>query len=201
MKTIPQTGVSRARGWGIGRNGAAFTPVGARRISPDRTAVTGKQHGFLGTKVISPQFSGLIARPRLLGLAAQLSTKRLAVIKAPAGFGKSSLAAAWSEQFQRTGNLVAWLTIDPDDNEPAQFLFYVAQALRSAHEEIGARAIALINETTLINPHAVVSTLINDLVDIDEEVYLFWKTTIGSPIRESTTRLDFLSDMLHLIAT
>ncbi|MGB6586186.1 MAG: hypothetical protein WBE93_09535, partial [Pseudolabrys sp.] len=135
--------------------------------------MTGKQHGFLGTKVISPRFSGLIARPRLLGLAAQLSTKRLAVIKAPAGFGKSSLAAAWSEQFQRTGNLVAWLTIDPDDNEPAQFLFYVAQALRSAHEEIGARAIALINETTLINPHAVVSTLINDLVDIDEEVYLF----------------------------
>ena len=146
---------------------------GARRISPDRSTVTGKQHGFLGTKVISPRFSGLIARPRLLDLAAQLSTKRLAVIKAPAGFGKSSLAAAWSEQFQRTGNLVAWLTIDPDDNEPAQFLFYVAQALRSAHEEIGARAIALINETTLINPHAVVSTLINDLVDIDEEVYLF----------------------------
>ncbi len=150
------------------------TPLSsAHRTSPDRSVLAAKQLEFLGTKVIPPRYSGLIVRPRLLGLAAQLLTKRLAVIKAPAGFGKSSLASAWAEQFQRTGNLVAWLTIDPDDNEPTQFLFYVAQALRSAHEEIGARAIALINETTLINPHAVVSTLINDLMDIDEEVYLF----------------------------
>jgi ATP/maltotriose-dependent transcriptional regulator MalT len=156
----------------------------ARRISPDRSIVGTKQLEFLGTKIISPRYPGLITRPRLLGLAAQLSTKRLAVIKAPPGFGKSSLAAAWSERFQQTGNLVAWLSIDPDDNETCQFLFYVAQALRSAHEEVGARAIALINETTLVDPHAVISTLINDLVDIDKEVYLFledyhWVTDPG----------------------
>jgi LuxR family transcriptional regulator, maltose regulon positive regulatory protein len=60
---------------------------------------------------------------------------------------------------------VAWLTIDPDDDEPPTFLLYVCHALRRACEGVGAPAIDLINESILINPHTIVSTLINDLAD------------------------------------
>jgi LuxR family transcriptional regulator, maltose regulon positive regulatory protein len=133
----------------------------------------GKRFQFLATKLVPPRCEGLIERPRLLGMTSQLAGKRLAVLKAPAGFGKTSLAAAWLRQLQQRGNAVAWLTIDTDDDEPAAFLFYVSHALQRACEGVGAAAIDLIRESFLINPRAIVSTLINDLVDIDDEVYLF----------------------------
>ena len=59
-----------------------------------------------------------------------------------------------------------------DDDEPATFLFYVAHALQRACEGVGTAAIDLIQESFLINPRAIVSTLMNDLADVDDDVYL-----------------------------
>ena len=95
----------------------------------------GKHLPFLATKIVAPRCLGLIDRPRLLTMASHLPGKRLAVIKAPAGFGKTSLAAGWAEWFGRRGSSVAWFTIDPDDDEPSRFLFYVTQAIRRAASE------------------------------------------------------------------
>jgi LuxR family maltose regulon positive regulatory protein len=128
---------------------------------------------FLATKIVPARFRGLVPRPRLLAILSEFPDKRLGVIKAPAGFGKSSLAAAWAEQLEQSGNCVAWLTIDPDDDEATRFLFYVSQALHHACPEVGAGAIGLILENNLIDPTAILSSLINDLAEIDENVYLF----------------------------
>lgn len=132
----------------------------------------GKQLQFLTTKVAPPRCPGLIERPRLVGVTSQLSEKRLAVLKGPAGFGKTSLAVAWLQRLQQSGNAVAWFTIDPDDDDPATFFFYVAHALQRACEGVGTAAIDLIQESFLINPRAIVSTLMNDLADVDDDVYL-----------------------------
>ena len=133
----------------------------------------GRHPQFLTTKVVPPRCEGLIERPRLLDMTSQLSGKRLAVIKAPAGFGKTSLAGVWCKRLQQSGHAVAWLTIDPDDDEPPTFLFYVSHALQRSCEGIGTAAIELIHESFLINPRTVLSNLINDLADIDDEVYFF----------------------------
>jgi LuxR family maltose regulon positive regulatory protein len=133
----------------------------------------GKHLQFLATKVVAPRCPGLIERPRLDGMTAQLPTKRLAVIKGPAGFGKTSLASVWSERLREGGNAVAWLTIDPDDDAPPRFLFYVAQALQRACKALGTAASDMIRESFLAGSDAVMSMLINDLADVDEEVYLF----------------------------
>ena len=133
----------------------------------------GKQVPFLATKVVAPRRPGLIDRPRLLEIASRLPAKRLALIKAPAGFGKTSLAATWCEWLRQGRTAVAWLAIDADDDEPARFLFYLTQAMQRAVPGVGADALDLINETFLINLQAVVSSLINDLADVDDEAYLF----------------------------
>ena len=73
--------------------------------------VGGGQPPFLTTKIVPARPLGLVARPRLLAFLSELSTKRLGVIKAPAGFGKSSLAAAWAEQLEQNGHSVAWLAV------------------------------------------------------------------------------------------
>jgi LuxR family maltose regulon positive regulatory protein len=128
---------------------------------------------FLATKIVPARLGGLVARPRLLAILSELPGKRLGVIKAPAGFGKSSLAAAWAEKLEQSGNCVGWLTIDSDDDEATRFLFYVSQALHHACPDVGAGAIGLILENNLIDPTAILSSLINDLAEIDDDVYLF----------------------------
>lgn len=134
--------------------------------------VGGKQLHFLATKIVPPLCPGLIERPRLLVLTSQLSGKRLVLIKGPAGFGKTSLAVAWLQRLQLSGSAIAWLTIDTEDDEPATFLFYVAHALQRACKGVGTAAIDLIRESFLIDPRAIVSTLLNDLADLDDDVYL-----------------------------
>ena len=133
----------------------------------------GGQVPFLATKIVPARFRGLVARPRLLAILSELPAKRLGVIKAPAGFGKSSLAAAWAEKLEQSGNCVGWLTIDPDDDEATRFLFYVSQALHHACPDVGAGAIGLILENNLIDPTAILSSLINDLAEIEDDIYLF----------------------------
>jgi LuxR family transcriptional regulator, maltose regulon positive regulatory protein len=133
----------------------------------------GSRLHFLATKVVPPRRQGLIARPRLLAAASQLSGKRLAVIKAPAGFGKTSLVTTWLQELQKSGNAVAWLTVDSNDDEPAIFFFYMCHALQRACAKVGLAAIELIRESFLIDPRAILSTLINDLSDVDGEVFFF----------------------------
>src|ERR1700754_1576846 len=130
-------------------------------------------HLFLATKVVPPRLpADLIDRPRLVGLAERAEAKRLTVIKAPAGFGKTSLALVWLERLRANGTRAAWLSLDADDDEPARFLNYLAHALRHACDNVGATAISLTTDAAFVPSHAIVSTLINELVEVDDEVVL-----------------------------
>ena len=62
--------------------------------------------------------------------------------------------------------------IDPDDDEPAAFIFYLCHALHRACETIGTAAIDLIRGRYVMNSRAILSTLVNDLADVDDEIYL-----------------------------
>jgi LuxR family maltose regulon positive regulatory protein len=142
--------------------------------APHPAPAPNRPHLFLATKVFPPRLpAGLIDRPRLVALAGKAEYKRLTVIKAPAGFGKTSLALTWLHQLNASGAFVAWLSLDTEDDEPARFFHHLAQALRNACASVGASALSLTTEASLMPAHSVVSTLINELVDVDDEVYLF----------------------------
>ncbi|OAJ55072.1 helix-turn-helix transcriptional regulator [Paraburkholderia ginsengiterrae] len=140
------------------------------------TEVTPAKHPplVLATKVLPPRLpSGLIDRPRLIRLAEQAESKRLTVIKAPAGFGKTSLALMWVNRLRANGTQVAWLSLDTEDDEPARLLHHLAQALQHACGNVGAAAIGLTTAASLVPAQAVAATLINELVDVEDEVFLF----------------------------
>jgi LuxR family transcriptional regulator, maltose regulon positive regulatory protein len=129
---------------------------------------------LLATKILRPRTApGLIERQRLNELAAQVPEKQLAIIKAGAGFGKTSLALSWAQMLEENGHRVAWFSVDAEDNEPTHFLFYFAHALRHACAELGSEAVSLIGEGPLGLPQTIASALINDLTNIDDEVVLF----------------------------
>src|SRR5882757_9627969 len=180
--SLTPTEIVHFRHWGYPPNGGrTHVDKGEPLIQPQSSSLgigtatlpARGQLPFLATKILPARFGGLVARPRLLAILSELPAKRLAVIKGPAGFGKTSLTAAWAAKLEQSGNCVGWLSIDSDDDEATRFLFYVSQALHHACPDVGAGAIGLILENNLIDPTAILSSLINDLTEIEDEVYLF----------------------------
>ncbi len=129
---------------------------------------------LLTTKVVPPRLpAGLIDRPRLNAFSAQVETRRLTLIKAPAGFGKTSLALSWLASLRANGALVAWLALDADDDEPARFFHHLAHALHRACSTVGTSAIGLTAEASFVPADSLVATLINELAEVDDELYVF----------------------------
>lgn len=79
-----------------------------------------------------PSPGGLVDRPRLLKRLEPGRGRRLSLIHAPAGFGKTTLAVQWSDRLTTEGQSVAWLSIDPDDNNPVWLLAHLIEAVESA---------------------------------------------------------------------
>ncbi|TVR61462.1 MAG: hypothetical protein EA426_03440, partial [Spirochaetaceae bacterium] len=83
---------------------------------------------LVSTKTIPPRATATIRRERLSGLFASARRARMTVVSAPAGAGKTTLAASW---FAEDPSSSCWLTLDERDNDPVRFLRYCVAALRT----------------------------------------------------------------------
>src|SRR5512143_3134132 len=82
----------------------------------------------LTTKLyIPPPCQTLVLRPRLITDLSQTLTRRLTLVSAPAGYGKTTLVSNWLSE---TGVSSAWLSLDEGDNDPIGFLQYLVTALQ-----------------------------------------------------------------------
>src|SRR5258706_16036274 len=133
--SLTPTEIAPFRHWGYPPNGGrTHVDKGEPLIQPQSSSLgigtatlpARGQLPFLATKILPARFGGLVARPRLVAILSELPAKRLAVIKAPAGFGKSSLAPACAEELEQGGNCVGGLTIDSDDDEATRFLCFIS---------------------------------------------------------------------------
>jgi hypothetical protein len=77
----------------------------------------------------------LVARPRLVGRLDPEAGRRLTLVSAPAGFGKTTVLGKWVKDQMDKERPVAWLSLDEDDNDPARFLSYVVAAVGRATGE------------------------------------------------------------------
>jgi LuxR family maltose regulon positive regulatory protein len=94
---------------------------------------------LLKTKIAVPRLQpALVHRARLLERLQAGLHRRLTLVSAPAGFGKTTLLSEW---VPACGRPVAWLTLEPSDGDPARLLFCLAAALRTVHAGLG-RALA-----------------------------------------------------------
>ncbi|MFL5754875.1 MAG: helix-turn-helix transcriptional regulator, partial [Chloroflexota bacterium] len=86
---------------------------------------------LLETKFHLPVAHGRhVPRARLSDQIARATNATLTLVSAPAGFGKSTVMA---ELAARSGDSrVAWLSLDPGDNDPVTFWTYVIEALDRA---------------------------------------------------------------------
>lgn len=127
---------------------------------------------MIATKLYVPRLrSGLVIRPRLSERLRRGADSKLTLVSAPAGFGKTTLLAEWLGATSGGGRRVAWLSLDPADNEPASFWTGVVAALQSAVPGIGSAALDLIAARPLPT-EGVLTSVLNDLAAAPEDVWL-----------------------------
>ncbi|RRR45209.1 LuxR family transcriptional regulator [Mycolicibacter terrae] len=126
---------------------------------------------LLDTKVHVPTLgSQLVHRAPLLEALSAGRRRKLTLLSAPAGWGKTTLLAQWAAgagEDRRFG----WLSLDSSDNDPVWFWMYVVAALQKIDAQIGSRAVELL--TMGADPTQVVlPTLLNDLETITDPIVL-----------------------------
>ncbi|EFH85094.1 ATP-dependent transcriptional regulator, MalT-like, LuxR family [Ktedonobacter racemifer DSM 44963] len=127
---------------------------------------------LLTTRLFPPRLpAGLVERSRLLTRLDAALVHKLAVVQAPAGFGKTTAVSRWIAErcTQSTFPTVAWLTLDTSDNDPLRFWRSVIVACQKWQESVGQTALAHL--TSAMRPpfeeqplDTVLALLLNDMV-------------------------------------
>jgi LuxR family transcriptional regulator, maltose regulon positive regulatory protein len=122
---------------------------------------------LLRTKIIIPPITPrVVGRPRLAEYLTEGTRRALTLVVAPAGFGKTTLAATWAQTCQMP---VAWLSLQPAERSPERFLYYLIQALRTIDPHIGQTTLALLGRKS---PDGALFALVNDLAEIEHDFVL-----------------------------
>ncbi|KAA3657441.1 MAG: helix-turn-helix transcriptional regulator, partial [Chloroflexi bacterium] len=116
---------------------------------------------LIQTKLCLPIIrSELVPRPQLQNQIVQGLHGPLTLITAPAGFGKTTLAAS---SIVDCGLPTAWLSLDKVDNREGRFLNYLIAALQKAAPEIGIEIAQLMMASHQVPPELILTSLVNDL--------------------------------------
>ena len=128
--------------------------------------------------------------------------RKLTLICAPAGFGKTTLVSQWISTIEQE---IAWLSLEEDDHELSRFLIYLLAALQTVAPDVGKGLVDALHSpqpppidtilTTLLNEIAV---LPDDLLLVLDDYHLVDSSEVDSAL---TFLLDHLPPQLHLVIT
>jgi LuxR family maltose regulon positive regulatory protein len=138
-----------------------------------RDATLGVAGELVATKLVPPRVRpGYIPRARLIDALAAGRDRRLTLVDAPTGYGKTMLVAAWCAELTERGESgIAWLSLAAAENDPALLTRYLIGALRRAGLEIGGDA-ELMLRVPGASPMAGMHSLVNDLATVDAQTTL-----------------------------
>ena len=125
------------------------------------------------TKFFAPVSSHIpVPRPRLSTLLDTGFHRKLTLISAPAGFGKTTLLATWVQSLPKDNPSVAWLSLDAGDNDLVRFWTYVIAASHRVHPDVGTSPLTLLHATPPPAIEIVLTALLNELAHLSTETVL-----------------------------
>jgi LuxR family maltose regulon positive regulatory protein len=160
----------------------------------------------LATKVyIPPHPLKVVARPRLIeqldeGLSAG---RKLSLISAPAGFGKTTLVSEWVASGKRS---TAWLSLDEGDSDLNRFLTYLVAALRMVVPKLGEDVLQVLQAAqSQPPPESILTALLNEItINPDPSLLVLddYHVIDSRMVDEALTFLiEHLPPQLHLVIT
>src|SRR5512136_379642 len=125
---------------------------------------------ILATKLyIPPPRPKVVSRPRLIERLNEGLQRKLTLISASAGFGKTTLVSEWVAS---CGRPVAWLSLDEGDNDPAGFLTYLVAALQTIVANIGEGVLGALQSPQPPPTESILTTLLNEIATIPDNFIL-----------------------------
>jgi len=119
---------------------------------------------LVDTKFFVPRLSQRVfVRPRLLPLLDESLQHKLTLVSAPAGYGKTTLLAAWLQSRSKDVPRVAWLSLEPGDNDPLRFWAYVLTALDRSSPGVATQALSALRADPAPPFETALASLINTL--------------------------------------
>ncbi|MHB1131409.1 MAG: LuxR C-terminal-related transcriptional regulator [Chloroflexota bacterium] len=160
---------------------------------------------LLATKLHIPApRAKVVLRPRLVerlndGLP---DGRKLTLVSAPAGFGKTTLVSEWVAGCERP---VAWLSLDEGDNDPARFLAYFVAALQKVEPAVGAGVLGLLQSPQPPPAEAILAALLNEISTIADDFVLVlddYHLIDAKAVDQALTfLLEHLPPQMHLVIT
>jgi LuxR family maltose regulon positive regulatory protein len=159
---------------------------------------------LLETKRYIPNWwSGQLSRPRLVERLDQGAERKLTLISAPAGFGKTTLLAEWLAATPHREQSAGWVSLDQGDNDPALFWAYVITALQGLRAGVGESALSLLQSPQSPPIESILTALINDLSASEDNLVLIlddYHVIDAQAIHSGVTfLLDHLPPQMHLV--
>jgi LuxR family maltose regulon positive regulatory protein len=158
---------------------------------------------LLKTKLFIPRpRKNLVSRPRLIDCLNAGLDKKLTLIAAPAGFGKTTLLSEWIPQ---SPHCVTWLSLDEDDNDPVKFWAYFIKSLQRLREKLGEGGFSLLQSPQAPPINSILTTLMNDIASFPDEFSIVlddYHVIESQSIHEGLTfLLDHQPVNMHLMIT
>jgi len=156
---------------------------------------------ILATKLyIPPPRPKVVLRPRLIERLNEGLHRKLTLICAPAGFGKTTLVSEWLAGCERPA---AWLSLDEGDNDPTRFLAYLVAALQTIAADIGEGVLGALQSPQPPPTESILTTLLNEINIVpDDFVLVFddYHVIDAKPVDNALAfLLDHLPPRVHLV--
>ena len=146
------------------------------------------------------QHSDVVRRDDLLARLDIGLTKKLTLVSAPTGYGKTTLVSMWVASRKMPS---AWVTLDENDNDPARFWTYVISALRTFDSSLGKTALSALMAPQPPSFQTLLAPLINELAQLKEACVLVLEDYHTIKSKEINAGVSFLiqhlPETLHLV--
>jgi LuxR family transcriptional regulator, maltose regulon positive regulatory protein len=156
---------------------------------------------ILTTKLyIPPPRPKVVFRPRLLERLNEGMHRKLTLVSAPAGFGKTTLLSEWVAGCARP---TAWLSLDEGENDPTRFLTYLVAALQTIAPTIGAGVLGVLQGPQPPPTEAILTALLNEITTLPDDFTLIlddYHMIDATPVDNALTfLLEHLPPQMHLV--
>ena len=124
----------------------------------------------LATKLyVPPSQPGVVPRPRLTERLNEGLHRKLTLISAPAGSGKTTLVGEWVADVERPA---AWLSLDEGDNDPTRFLTYLVAALQTVAPDIREGVLGVLGSPQPPPTESLLTALLNETTTVPDDFVL-----------------------------
>ncbi|HRA68283.1 MAG TPA: AAA family ATPase, partial [Caldilinea sp.] len=149
---------------------------------------------------IPPLRPKVVPRTHLIEQLNEGLHRKLTLISAPAGFGKTTLVSEWIAGCKQS---VAWLSLDKGDNDPTRFLTYLVAALQTIATDIGGGVLNVLQSPQPPSTESILTTLLNEIVAIPDKFILVlddYHVIDSKPIDNALAfLLEHLPAQMHLV--